>query len=105
MTLTKRSPHCLGNSSQGLRRRFVFSSGQRYSKGLPGCLGQVGSSAMPGLERVSFFFLVLMIVAPTVLSVLDGLATEKVAGKQSVQRGGASYHPAVVAAGWAPQAA
>lgn len=46
-----------------------------------------------------------MIVAPTVLSVLDGLATEKVAGKQSVQRGGASYHPAVVAAGWAPQAA
>jgi len=34
-------------------------------KGLPGCSGQAGSSALPGLERVSLFFLVLMIVAPT----------------------------------------
>ena len=37
--------------------------------------------------------------------VLEGLPTEEVAGKQSVQRGGASDDPAVVAAGWAPQAA
>lgn len=48
-------PHCLGNSSQGLRPSFVFSTGQRYLKGLPGCSGQAGS-ATPGLERVSFFF-------------------------------------------------
>lgn len=40
-----------------------------------------------------------------VLSVLDGFPAEKVARKQSVQRGGASDHPAVVTAGRAPQAA
>lgn len=94
------------NSSQGLPRRFVFSTGQRYSKGLPGCSGPAGSSAaartgkgqlsLPGADDCG---------AHGVLEVLDGLPTEKVTGKQSVQRGGAPDHPAVIAAGWAPQAA
>lgn len=63
---------------------------------LSGCPEGKGQLSLPGADDCG---------AHGVLEVLDGLPTEKVTGKQSVQRGGAPDHPAVIAAGWAPQAA
>lgn len=93
------------NSSQGLRPGLVFSTGQRYSKGCRAAqVTRVLSAARTGKGQL-FLPSADDCGAHGVLSVLDGFPTEKVARKQSVQRGGASDDPAVVTAGRAPQAA